>query len=198
MQQRAAPPQPPAPDALLAPTVALLQGFVFDETPLPGAAARAAGAIDETAAGETFLREGFRIGELRLAIRYEDGNELTDMPPVYALPRAPDWFCGMANLHGALVPVFDAAGLLRVPRDPHAKPMLLVLGHGEDKAGLMIDGLPVRLRLRAADRIDNAAAPAALADCVEQGYWSDGEDWLDLRVGALLDKLTNELAGAAT
>lgn len=197
MDQRVAPPRPRAPEALLAPTAALLQGFVFDAAPQPGEPAPAAAAMDETPAGETLLREGFRIGELRLAIRYEDGNELTDMPPVYALPRAPGWFCGMANLHGALVPVFDAAGLLHVPRNPAAKPMLLVLGHGEDRAGLTIDGLPVRLRLRAADRIEHVAAPAALADCVDQGYWSEGEDWLDLRVGALLDKLANELAGAA-
>lgn len=185
-----------SPGPLLAPTVALLRGFVFDEPAQALAPAHSAPA-KQSAAGETLLREGFRIGQLHLAIRYEDGNELTDLPPVYLLPRAPGWFLGMANLHGALVPVFDTAGLFGMARDAQAKPMLLVLGHGEEKAGLVIDGLPVRLRLAPADRIENPAVPAALAGCVDEAYWSDGQDWMDLRVDALLDKLADELAAAA-
>jgi purine-binding chemotaxis protein CheW len=103
----------------------------------------------------------------------------------------------MANLHGALVPVFDAAALFGAVHDEAARPMLLVLGHGEEKAGLVIDGLPVRLRLAPSDRIDNPIAPAALAGCVDEAYWSEGVDWMDLRVGALLDRLAGELAAAA-
>ena len=68
---------------------------------------------------------------------------------------------------------------------------------GRSKAGLVIDGLPVRLRLAASDRIDEPAAPAALAGCVDGAYWSEGMDWMDLRVGALLDRLAGELAAAA-
>ncbi|MDP3760583.1 MAG: chemotaxis protein CheW [Ramlibacter sp.] len=187
---------PPTPAALLAPTVALLTGFVLDEPAQALAPSlRAAPAANDAAS--TLLREGFRIGSLRLAIRYEEGNELTDMPPVYPLPRAPSWFRGMANLHGTLVPVFDTAALFGAVHAPDAKPMLLVLGHGEEKAGLVIDGLPVRLRLATADRIDDPAAPAALAGCVDHAYWSEGEDWMELRAAALLDRLAGELAGSA-
>lgn len=183
---------------LLEPTVALLRGFVFDE---PGQAIApslpAAPAANDADGAGTLLREGFRIGSLRLAIRYEEGNELTDMPPVYPLPRAPSWFRGMANLHGSLVPVFDTAGLFGTAHAADAKPMLLVLGHGDEKAGLVIDGLPVRLRLATADRIDDAATPAAMAGCVDCAYWSEGEDWMELRAGALLDRLAGELEIAA-
>jgi len=188
--------EPPGP--LLEPTVALLRGFVFGEPgPALAPSVRAAPAANDAAGAGTLLREGFRIGSLRLAIRYEEGNELTDMPPVVPLPRAPSWFRGMANLHGTLVPVFDTAALFGAAHAPDAKPMLLVLGHGEEKAGLVIDGLPVRLRLATADRIDDPAAPAALAGCVDHAYWSEGEDWLELRAGALLDRLAGELAGSA-
>lgn len=187
--------RPMAPEPLVAPTVALLRGFVFEPPahplePVP----RAGPAANDAGATGDILREGFRIGALRLAMRYEDGNELTEMPPVYPLPRAPSWFRGMANLHGTLVPVFDTAALFGAAHDGEARPMLLVLGHGEAKAGLVIDGLPVRLRLAAADRIDSPAAPAALAGCVDEAYWNDGVDWMDLRVGALLDRLAGELA----
>jgi chemotaxis signal transduction protein len=180
---------------LLEPTVALLRGFVLDEPAqaiVPSLPATLAANDADGAA--TLLREGFRIGSLWLAIRYEEGNELTDMPPVFPLPRAPSWFRGMANLHGTLVPVFDTAALFGAAHATGAKPMLLVLGHGDEKAGLVIDGLPVRLRLAIDDRIDDPAAPEALAGCVDHAYWSEGEDWMELRAGALLDRLAGELA----
>jgi twitching motility protein PilI len=179
---------------LLAPTEALLRGFEFD---IPASTPAAASAADARTPDAILLREGFRIGELRLMIRYEDGSELTDLPQVYLLPKAPAWFLGMANLHGALVPVFDPAELFGVAHDATAKPMLLVLGHGEEKAGLVIDGLPSRLRLGPADRIENGAVPPSLAGCVNQAYWSEGLDWLDLQVSDLLRTLSEELAAAA-
>jgi twitching motility protein PilI len=188
----------PRPDAgaaplLLPPTQALLQGFVFEA---PGPATAAQPATAGLAAPATLLRQGFRIGELRLAIRYQDGSELTDMPAVHALPRAPAWFTGMANLHGALVPVFDPALLFGITRAAGAKPMLLVLGHGDERAGVVIDGLPVRLRFTAADLIERPAVPPALAGCIAGAYWSEGLDWLDLQVGALLHQWSEELAAA--
>lgn len=179
---------------LLPPTQALLQGFVFDAPCLPAAPHAVAG---KPASAVTLARQGFRIGALRLAIRYEDGSELTELPAVHALPRAPAWFRGMANLHGAPVPVFDPALPFGVAHDREARPMLLVLGHGEARAGVVIDGLPVRLRFSEADLIERCAVPDALAACVAAAYWSDGLDWLDLQVDALLRQWTEELAAAA-
>ncbi|HWI84176.1 chemotaxis protein CheW [Ramlibacter sp.] len=182
----------PRPVPLLAPTQALLRGFVFEAAP-----ASAAAAGPDAAERGPLLREGFRIGDLHLMIRYEDGSELTDLPPVYRLPRAPAWFLGMANLHGALVPVFDPAGLFGVAHDAAAKPMLLVLGHGDERAGVVIDGLPVRLRVAADDLVENAALPARLAACGNGSWRSGGADWLDLQVPALLSQLNDDLAAGA-
>lgn len=186
--------QPAVPEPLLAPTAALLRSFEIDE---PLAAARGgAPAAGGATAGQLLLREGFRVGPLHLAIRYEDGNELTDLPAVHALPRAPAWFRGMANLHGSLVPVFDAATLFGVAANGGAKRMLLVVGHDEGKAGLVIDGLPVRLKLRTEDRLQDAAVPAPLAGCVNAAYWSGDDEWMDLDTAGLLDRLEQELTGA--
>jgi twitching motility protein PilI len=194
MSERAGLDRNAEPARLLAPTEALLRGFVLEEAAAEVALAPSSAA---DATGTVLLREGFRIGGLRLMIPYEDGNELTEMPQVYVLPRAPAWFLGMANLHGALVPVFDPAVLFGVARDENAKPMFLVLGHGDDKAGLVIDGLPQRLRLAGADRIADAAVPPLLAGCVKDVYWSDGRDWMDLQVDDLLQAVTEELAATA-
>ena len=171
---------------LLAPSQALSLGF-------ESAPAKSAAGVPAVLSG-ALRRQGFRIGSLRLMIAYEDGSELTELPPVYALPNAPNWFLGMANLHGTLVPVFDPATIFGIEHDREAKPMLLVLGHGDEKAGLVIDGLPRRLLPKAADRIDNVAVPAALSGCVGEAYWCEELDWIDFRFRALYDRLEAELA----
>ncbi len=186
---------------LLKPTQALGRGFDLDG---PGSAAGTALAQayastpaqpgGATAGGEFQQREGFQIGHLGLMIRYQDGSELSDLPVSYRLPNAPAWFIGVANLHGLLVPVFDLAAYLGIEHRSGAKPMLLVLGHGPDAAGVVIDGLPLRLRFQAADRADDAPVPAALAGCVSETYWAADRTWMDLQVHALLDKLSKELA----
>jgi len=184
------------PVQMLAPTEALLRGFEL-EAPRGGTTVTAQVAVasaTEDALRGLQLREGFRIGELSLMIRYEKGSELTDLPPTYRLPNAPEWFAGIANLHGALVPVFDLARYLGVDHLPDAKPMLLVLGHGLDAAGVVIDGLPTRLRFDAGDRADDAPVPLALEGCVNQTYWAGERTWMDLQVDALLSKLNDELA----
>lgn len=141
-------------------------------------------------------REGFRIGHLGLMIRYEDGSELADLPTSYRLPNAPEWCVGIANLHGVLVPVFDLASYLGVEHQQGAKPMLLVLGHGADAAGVVIDGLPQRLKFSSSDRAEGAPIPAALEVCATHTYWASGHTWIDLQVDALLSKFSDELAAA--
>jgi purine-binding chemotaxis protein CheW len=188
----------PVAPPLLKPTEALRRGFEFDGQGLAGTAlANAYGtapAGSSVAAGELQQREGFQIGHLGLMIRYEDGSELSDLPVTYRLPNAPAWFTGVANLHGLLVPVFDLALYLGIEHRDGAKPMLLVLGHGADAAGVVIDGLPLRLRFRPADRAEGAPVPAALEGCVSETYWAAERTWMDLQVAALLGKLSDELA----
>lgn len=187
---------------LLTPTEALRRGFEFDgETPGVTALAAAyatssASAGGAVSAGELQQREGFHIGHLGLMIRYEDGSELSDLPKTYRLPNAPDWFVGVANLHGLLIPVFDLARYLGISHQSDAKPMLLVLGHGADAAGMVIDGLPLRLRFRDSDRAEDAPVPAALEGCVTQTYWASERTWMDLQVAALLSNLSDELAAS--
>lgn len=188
-----------ATDSLVSPVEALRQGFQFEGSEAGAtalsAAYRAAAAAGPSSTADVLQREGFRIGDLALMIRYEDGSELADLPPTYRLPNAPDWFVGVANLHGLLVPVFDLATYLGIARNEAAKPMLLVLGHGIDAAGVVVDGLPERLRIRREERADGAPIPSGLEGSVTQTYWAHGMPWMDLNAMALLNKLSDELAG---
>jgi twitching motility protein PilI len=184
------------PVQMLGPTEALLRGFELQaRTDGTTATAQVAVAtVAEDALRGLQLREGFRIGDLGLMIRYEKGSELIDMPSVFRLPNAPEWFSGFANLHGTLIPVFDLARYFGVEHSAEAKPMLLVLGHGVDAAGVVIDGLPTRLRFDASDRANDAPVPQALEGCVNQTFWAGERTWMDLQVDALLNKLNDELA----
>jgi twitching motility protein PilI len=185
------------PVTLLCPTVALSSGFEFEPmpaAPLPEAAAGLSRAADTAGGAGPQLREGFRIGALGLMIRYEAGSELTDLPQTYRLPNAPEWFPGMANLHGSLVPVFDLARYVGVQPTPGVKPMLLVLGHGADAAGVVIDGLPERLRFDDEQRIAGSFVPLALQGCIAGACLIGERSWLDLDPPALLARLEGELA----
>jgi twitching motility protein PilI len=187
------------PPALLAPTEALLRGFEFassaDADASAGAIPSAVGRSHRVREGVEGpqSRQGFRIGSLNLMIRYEDGSELTELPQLHRLPNAPHWFSGMANLHGMLVPVFDLARHFGIERAAAGKPMLLVLAHGADAAGVVIDGLPQRLRYSSEQLADNATVAQALEAFVPRAVLIGEQLWFDLDTRALLGALEQSL-----
>ena len=185
-----------APAQLVAPTQALLRGFALPDSDAAGVQQTPAHALPVaagTAAQGLQARQGFRVGSLNLMIGYADGSELAEMPKLYRLPNAPAWFCGMANLHGVLTPVFDLSIYIGVERDPAVKQMLLVLSHGANAAGVVIDGMPQRLRWSAADQVDTATAPARLAPHLRAACVVGDGLYFDLQCDALLDALEQAL-----
>lgn len=177
---------------LVAPTEALLREFEF----APEAAQGTANSALDTRANRFVglqARQGFRIGSLALMIPYAEGSELTDMPPVHRLPNAPTWVLGMANLHGMLVPVFDLARRFGVDRLAQNKSMLLVLGHGADAAGVVIDSLPQRLRFDASALVEATTVPDALRSLVSHSALIEQQLWFDLDCTALLAALEKSL-----
>jgi twitching motility protein PilI len=139
-------------------------------------------------------RQGFFVGGIGLMVRYEDASELAGMPEVFRLPNTPEWFSGIANREGKLVPVFDLVRYFGASPQAGARRMLLVLSHGADAAGLVIDGLPRRLRLSPKDRLEHSVVPGPLGACAGDVYRIDGHDWIDFRQAALLERLEEELA----
>ena len=178
---------------LMLPTDALTLGFEMsrEAAVLPGSRAGSQERLQ--------LRQGLSVAGLHLMIHYEDGSELADVPQVFRLPHSPTWFRGMCNLHGALIPLISLDDYLDVAdhqaqKDGNvAKTMMLVLGHGADAVGMLIDGLPRRLRFATDSRIDDAAVPEALAGCIANTYWIDGQSWMDFVPTELLDRLESEL-----
>lgn len=141
-------------------------------------------------------RQGFRIGEVRLMIRYEDASELSEMSVIHRLPNAPAWFCGIANLHGKLTPVFDLARYIGVDPDPESKRMLLVLASGSDAVGVVIDGLPERLRWTEEECTDADAAPERLMPHLRGASYIGGRQWFDLDPRSLLGAMEQSLGAS--
>lgn len=179
------------------PIQALTTPFEFDASSDFGQVGPHAGGTPVAAHITGVARHGFRIGALRLMIPYVDSSELAEMSAIHRLPNAPDWFCGMANLQGKLTPVFDLARYFDVEHDPAAKRMLLVLAHGRDAAGVMVDGLPVRLRPSGSEHEEEAAAPERLVPHVRGASTIDGQLWFDLDTGSLLDAIEHALGAPA-
>src|SRR5689334_16509179 len=120
-------------------------GQMIGLPPLPpelAALAASPGAVEESP--NAIVRQAFRIGRMRLLAPFATASELTEMPNVFPLPRMPQNLLGLVNLHGRIVPLFDLAALFETEHLAREKRMLLVIGHGNDAAGVVIDGLPRR------------------------------------------------------
>jgi chemotaxis signal transduction protein len=99
-------------------------------------------------------------------------------------------------LHGQLIPVFDLAAYFGVDPDPQAKRMLLVLSRAKDATGVLIDGLPARLRCSEAQYTDASAAPERLIPHLLGLIILENQLWFDLNPHSLLDAIEQSLTNA--
>lgn len=142
------------------------------------------------------MRYGYRIGTLSFLIPGGTGSEVVPLMNPAAMPNSPRWLRGVINLRGALVPVFDLAGVLGMDRDQPgdsahgtgAKPVILVLDKGEHAAGMLIDGFP-RPLIGLRTVIQLPPLPESLRDHVAAAYADDEAIWLELAHQGLLLEL---------
>jgi twitching motility protein PilI len=138
---------------------------------------------------DDIVRQAFRIGQMRLLAPFDVSSELVEMPAVYPLPRMPANLLGLVNLHGRIVPLFDLAALFETTHTPREKRMVLVIGHGDGAAGIVIDGLPRRMVFQPSDHILTPALPAAAADAAIATYVQGPDAWYEFNYSQLLEQL---------
>ena len=137
------------------------------------------------------VRQAFRIGHMRLLAPFATASELVEMPNVYPLPRMPANLLGLVNLHGRIVPLFDLAALFETQHLPREKRMLLVIGHGDAAAVIVIDGLPRRMVFQPENEILTPALSAAATPSVVATYVQGSDAWFEFNYAQLLDQLVN-------
>lgn len=139
------------------------------------------------------VRQAVRIGELRLLFDFASTSQLSELVPITPLPATPHWMRGVASLHGSVLPVFDLASLIGLDRAAGQKPLLLVIGHGDAAAALLIDGLPDRFRFEDSERAAEWDAHPWLTECATSAYTRGDQAWLDIDYRRLLDKIEQSL-----
>lgn len=155
---------------------------------LAALAAPASGGIENP---DHVVRQAFRIGRLGLLTPFWVASELTEMPRLYPLPRMPANLLGLVNLHGRIVPLFDLAALFETQHLSREKRMVLVFGHSDAAAGVLIDGLPRRMAFAPETQIVPPALPPAAAAVVVASYAEGGDVWYELDFMQLLDQLVS-------
>jgi twitching motility protein PilI len=159
--------------------------------PLPAELAALAAPLAGEENPDDIVRQAFRIGQMRLLAPFATASELVEMPNVYPLPRMPANLLGLVNLHGRIVPLFDLAALFETQHLPREKRMVLVMGHGQDAAGIVIDGLPRRLVFTPDSQIITPALPAAAADAAIATYVQGPDAWFEFNYASLLAQLVS-------
>lgn len=135
---------PAALPELLRPTEALSRSF----TRPVSMAENAPAAVPR----ETAQRRGFRMGGIGFATDPQLLMELLESPPIFPVPNTPFSCLGLVNLRSALVPVFDVRDQVGVAQGRVR--WVLVLGRGDEAAGLVVDELPIQLNLASAMRME--------------------------------------------
>jgi purine-binding chemotaxis protein CheW len=164
-------------------------GQIVGLPPLPPELAALTGPAPVENPGE-IVRQAFRIGHMRLLAPFAAASELVEMPNVFPLPRMPANLLGLVNLHGRIVPLFDLAALFETEHLPREKRMLLVIGHGNDAAGIVIDGLPRRMAFMPEAQIIPPALPAGAAGAVLAAYVTGDDAWFEFDYAQLLSHVS--------
>lgn len=167
------------------------------EAPAPSSAPPAR-ALAPTPAPGGIQRQGYRIGNVALAVSFDAASELLDMGPIARVPNSPPWLLGLLNLHGHPIPVFDLAPVLGEEHDVYSQPMLLVLGHGDAMAAVQIDGVSMRVRFQEHARVERPKVPEPLAPFV-QAVWADRDgmtQWIEIDATACFDDLAASIVHA--
>ena len=152
---------------LVSPTDALNQAFV-----LPKVSAESSRSAQ--AQSSVFSGYGITVGNLGLLLSIGVPSRLVDMDVrLCHLPTAPTWLLGMANLNGNTVPIFNLEQLLDLPQEALST-QYLVIGEGEQAAGVAITGRPQRVRLSPEDKLTrNPPLPSTLQPHVQTVYRRD-------------------------
>jgi len=133
----------------------------------------------------TTVRFGYRIGGLGFLVGPGVLSELLPNPATYPIPNVPAALRGFVNRQGALVPVWDLHVMLEMAPLANSRETILVLGRGDARIGMVIDGLPQALKgLEAVTRMP--APPEQLREYVRGAALAAGTLWLELDHAALV------------
>ncbi len=104
------------------------------------------GALRAVEGREEFL--AFVLGDEQYALPVQRVREILKVPAITEVPRAPGDLVGIVSVRGLVLAVRDLRKLLRLPaRPPTRRARILVVEHGGEAIGLLVDEVRAVVRL---------------------------------------------------
>ena len=160
------------------------------------------GLLDDFVTGEAppqpvEYRYGFRIGHLNLL---HDGSTVVEVIPpekITPLPNVPNWLLGLTNVRSNLIPLFDLARYLTLESLEGTRSRnlrQLVFGSQQRMASILIDGLPLQLKLGQGAEIGSAISSHPLLEPYTLGtYQIDNQLWTQINFDGLFAGMGDSL-----
>lgn len=140
----------------------------------------------------TPTRFGFRVGDLGLLVPIGMVSELLDEADIYHLPTTPEWFRGLINLRGGLVPVFDLKMLFEMQTGTGAKQRLLVLNERMRAVGVLTDAPPRSIAL-GQPLPQTPPLPPLLSQYSRGAYVKNQDIWVEFNFDGFFQAVGNQL-----
>jgi purine-binding chemotaxis protein CheW len=82
----------------------------------------------------------FRLGGEEYAVMVQDVHEVLKIRDLTPVPNTPDYVLGVTSLRGSMLPVIDLCKRLNIAAgERDEKSRIIVVGLGDENAGLMVD-----------------------------------------------------------
>ena len=154
-------------------------------------------AADAAEAHES-VRYGFMVGGTALLLEPETPCEVMDRERVSRLPYTPQWFVGLVNVRGNLVPIFDLERLYAEDHQGGASSArqryFLVVDRDERMAGFLSDHLPKAVRISGARPAPIPRINPLMQSHVREAMVVDGTTWLEFAHRDFLEAMAQNLA----
>ncbi len=149
--------------------------------------------------GPDSLAQGVICGPWALAFPFNWARSIVEEFELSAVPKAPVWFAGAANIEGAIVPVVDLALFINPDAPAPAGARRLLVGGtqggtNEDALALLFSRIPQQLRYQRQSLDDIGGLPPALMDlCSGYGLDAQGQMYMEIDCERLMNALGDEL-----
>lgn len=146
--------------------------------------------------------QGIVCGSWALAFSFDWARQIVEDFDISAIPKAPPWLLGAANIEGSIIPVVDLAVYFSTvtvhsKAPPHQRLLvggLIALG-AEDAIAFIFNDLPQQLRYEVQELTYAGALPSKLREvCDAVASDVSGQNYLEINIDKLLVALAEELS----